>query len=184
MLSMQLLFNCPAVSNSFQPHGLQHAGLPCPSSSAGGCSNSCPLSQWCHLTILFSVIPFSSCHQSFLASGSFLMTHLFSSGGQSIIASASASVLLRNIQGWFPLGLTSLIPFAIQGTLKSLLQHHSSRVSILWHSVSFMEQLLHPHMTTGRTITLTIWTFVSKEMYLLLNMQSRMVCCFMSGSNC
>ena len=171
MLSMWLLFSCPVVSNSLQPHGLQHARLPCPSPSAGGCSNSCPLSQWCHLTIVFSVIPFSSCHQSFLASGSFLMSHLFSSGGQSIGASASASVLRRNIQGWFPLGLTSLIPFAIQGTLKSLLQHHSSKVSILRHSVSFMEQLLHPHVTTGRTITLTVRTFVSKEMY----MQSRMV---------
>ena len=88
-----------------QPHGLQHARLPCPSLSPGACSNSCPLSQWCHLTISSSVTPFFSCPQSFPGSGSFPMCQLFTSGGQSIEASASVSVLPVNIQGWSPLGL-------------------------------------------------------------------------------
>ena len=90
-----------------QPHGLQHARLLCPSLSPGACSNSCPLSQWCHPTISSSVVPFSSCLQSFPASGSFPMSRLFTSGSRSI--RALASVLPVNIQGWFPLGLTDLI---------------------------------------------------------------------------
>ena len=86
---------------------LQHARLPCPSLSPWVCSNSCPLSRWCHPTTSSSVAPFSSCpHQSFPASGSLPMSQLFASGGQSVRASASASVLPMNIQGWFPLGLT------------------------------------------------------------------------------
>ena len=88
-------------------YGLQHARRPCPSPSSGACTNSCPLSQWCHPTILSPVIPFSFCLQSFLASGSFLMSQLFASGGQNI--GASASVLPMNIQDLFPLGMTGLI---------------------------------------------------------------------------
>ena len=91
------------------PHGLQHARLPCPSPTPGDCSNSDPSSCWSYPTISSSVIPFSSCLQSFPASGSFPMSQLFTSGGQSLEASASASVLPMNIQGWFPLGLTGLI---------------------------------------------------------------------------
>ena len=98
----------PVVSDSLRPHGLQHARLPCPSPSPGTCSNSCPLSWCCHPTISSSVVPFS-CLQSFPASGSFLLSWLFTSGGQSIGASVSASVLLTNIKDWFPLGLTALI---------------------------------------------------------------------------
>ena len=94
------------MSNSLWPHGLQHARLPCPSPSAGICSNSSPLSQWCHPSIL-SVVPFPSCLQSLPASGSFLKSWLFESGGQSI--GASASILPVNIQDWFPIGLTGLI---------------------------------------------------------------------------
>ena len=97
------------MSDSFQPHGLQHARIPCLSLSPRFCSNSCPLSQWCHSTISSSVIPFSSCPQSFPASGAFPMSWLFTSGGQSFGVSASASVLPVNIQGWFPLGLTGWI---------------------------------------------------------------------------
>ena len=97
---------CPAVCD---PMGLQHARILCPSPSPGVCSNSCPLGQWCCLTISFSVVPFSSCPQSFPLSGSFPMSWLFASGGQSIGDSASASVLPVNIQCWFPLGLTGLI---------------------------------------------------------------------------
>ena len=97
----------------FGPHGLQHARLPCPSPSPGACSDSCSLNQWCHPTILSSVIPFSSCFQYFLASGSFLMSWLFTSGGQSF--GTSASVLLMNIQDWFPLGMTGLISLLSRG---------------------------------------------------------------------
>ena len=97
------------MSNSLKPHGLQYTRLPCPSPSPGGCSNSCPLSRWCHPTISSSVISFSSCPQSFPGSGSFLMSQLLASGGQSIRASASASVLPMNIQSWFPLVLPGLI---------------------------------------------------------------------------
>ena len=102
-------FSCSVVSNSLRPHGLQHTRLPHLSPSPRACSISCPLNQWCHPTVSFSVVPFSSCLQSFPTSGSFLMSQLFASGVQSIGASASTSVLLMKIQGWFPLGLTSLI---------------------------------------------------------------------------
>ena len=104
-----------SVMSVLQPHGLQHARLPCPLPSPGVCSNSCPLSHWCHPTISSSVIPFSSCLQSFAASGSFPMSRLFTSGSQSIGVSASASVLPVNIQGWFLLGLTSLISLQSKG---------------------------------------------------------------------
>ena len=97
--SLLLLLSHSAVSNSLRSHGLQHARLPCPLPSPRACSNSCPLSQRCHPTILSSVTPFSSCLQSFLASESFLTSPLFTSGGHSIGASASASVLPMNIQG-------------------------------------------------------------------------------------
>ena len=103
------------MSDSLQPHGLQHSRLPCPSPTPGACSNSCPLSQWCHLTISSSVTPFSSRFQSFPASGSFPMSQFFASGGQSIGVSASASVLPRNIQDWFPLGLTGWISLPSKG---------------------------------------------------------------------
>ena len=103
------------MSDSLLPHGLQHARLPCPSLSPWACSNSCALSWWCHKTISSSVVPFSSCLQSFPASGSFQMSQLFASGGQSIGASASTSVLPMNIQGAFLLGLTGLISLRSKG---------------------------------------------------------------------
>ena len=99
---------CLLLCLTLQPHGLQHARLPGPSLSSAVCSNSCPLSQWCHPIISSSVIPFSSRLQSFPASGSFPMSQFFTSGGQSIGVSAWASVLPVNIQGWFPLELTGL----------------------------------------------------------------------------
>ena len=108
-----LLFSCSIVSDSLQPHGLQHIRFPCPSPSPEACSNSCPLSQWCHPTISSSVIPFSFCLQSFPTSGSFLMSQLFTTGSQSI--GAAASVLPMNIQGWFPLGLTGLFSLLSKG---------------------------------------------------------------------
>ena len=109
--------------------------LPCPSPTPGACSNSCLLSQWCHLTISSSVIPFSSCLQSFPASGSFQMSQLFTSGSQIIGVSASASIFPMNTQDLPPLGWTGWISWP---TLKSLLQHHSSKVSVLWHLAFFM----------------------------------------------
>ena len=112
-------------------------------------SNSCPSSRWCRPAISSSVVPFSSCPQSFPASGSFPMSQLFAWGGQSI--GALASGLPMNIQGWFPLGLTGLI-LTFQAILKSLLQPYSSKASILWHSAFLMVQLSHPYMTTGKAI--------------------------------
>ena len=103
------------MSNSLWSRGLQHARLPCPSPFPGACSDSHPLSQWCHPTTSSSVVPFSSCLQSFPASGSFLMSQVITSGGQSIRASALASVLPINIQDWFPLGLTDLISLQSKG---------------------------------------------------------------------
>ena len=102
------------MSDSLWPRGLQHAQLPCPSSTPRVCSNSCPLSQWCHPTISSSVIPFS-CLQLFPASGSFPVSQLFASGGHNTGASALAPVLPMNIQGWFPLGLTGLISLQSKG---------------------------------------------------------------------
>ena len=108
------------MSHSFQPHELQHTRLPCPSLSPRVFSNSCPLNRWCHPTISSSVTHFSFCPQSFLASGSFPLSWLFESGGQSIGASASASVLPMNIQGWLPLELTGLISLLTKGLSRAL----------------------------------------------------------------
>ena len=102
-------FSRSIMSSSLWPHGLQHARLPCPSPTPKACSNSCPSSQWCHPTITSRVIPFSSHLQSFPASGSFPMNQFFTSGGQNIGVSASASVLPMTIQDWFPLGWTGWI---------------------------------------------------------------------------
>ena len=108
-------YSCSAVSNSLWSHGLQHPRLPCPSPAPEACSNSSPLSLWCHPTISSSVISFSSCLQSSLASGSFPISKFFTSGGQTIRVSASASILPMNIQDWFLLGLTGLISLQSKG---------------------------------------------------------------------
>ena len=115
-----------------RPHGLRRARLPCPSLSLGICSNSCPPSQCCYLTISSSTVPFF-CLQSFPASGSFPVSWLIESDGQNTGSSASASVFLMNIQGWLLLVLTGLISFQSK-VLSSLLQHHNLKASILWHS--------------------------------------------------
>ena len=114
----RLLFSRSVMSDSLWPHGLKHARLPCCSPSPEACSNSCPLSQWCHPTISSSVIPFSSCLLSFPESGSFPKSQFFTSGGQSIGVSASASAFPKTIQGWFPLGLTGLISMQFKGLLR------------------------------------------------------------------
>ena len=162
-------FSRSIVSNSLRPRGLQHARLPCPSRNPKACSNSHLSSQWCHPTILSSVVPFSSRLQSFPASGLCQWVSSSNQVAKVLGVSASASVLPMTIQDWFPVGSRLDLP-AVQGTLKSLLQHHSSKASILRHSAFFIVQLLHPYMTTGKTIALTRWTFVSKVMSLLFNM--------------
>ena len=132
-----------SLSNSLRPYGLQHTRLPCPSPAPRAYSNSCPSSWWCYPTISSSAIPFFSCLQSYPASGSFPMSQFFSSGGQSIGASASTSVLPMKIQDWLPLGWTSWISLQSKG-LSSLLQQHSSKASVLQHSACIMVQLSHP----------------------------------------
>ena len=151
-------FSCSVVSDSLRPHGLQHTRPPCPSPTPGVYPNLCPLSQWCHPTISSSVIPFPSCFQSFPASEFFQMSQLFASGGQSIGASPSTSVLPINTQD-ISFRMDWLDLLEVQGTLKSFLQHHSSKASILWRSAFFIVQLSHPYMTTGKTIVLTRQTF-------------------------
>ena len=142
------------------------------------CSNSCPLSWFCHPHISSFVAPFSSCPQSFPASGCFPMSQLFSSGGQSIgvSASASASVLPINIQDWFPLGLSGLISLLSKG-LSRVFQDHISKASILQCSAFFMVQLSHCKWL-GKTIALTIWTCVGKVTSLPFNMLCRFVIAF------
>ena len=137
---------------------------PCPSPTPRVYPNSCPLSQWYHPTVSSSVIPFSSRLQSFPASGSFQMSQLFTSSGLSIGISASTSVLPMNAQDWsFRMDWLDLL--AVQGTLKKLLQHHSSEASIIQCSAFFIVQLSHPYMTAGKTIALTRRTFVGLISY-------------------
>jgi len=136
-----LLFSHSIISNSLRPHGLQHARLPCPSPSPGACSNSCPLSWWCHPTISSSVIPFS-CLQSLPASGSFQMSRFFTSGGQSIGVSASASALPMNIQDWFPLRWTGLLSLQSKG-----LSRVFSNTTVQKHQF-FGAQLYSPALTS------------------------------------
>ena len=162
-------FSCSVVSDSLRPHESQHARPPCPSATPGVHSNSCPSSQWCHPDISSSVVLFSSCPQSLPASESFPMSQLFTWGGQSIGVSASTSVLPMNTQ-LISFRMDWLDLLAVQGTLKSLLQHHSSKASILRCSAFFTVQLSHPYMITGKTIALTRRTFVGKVMSLVLNM--------------
>ena len=131
--TLSVQFSHLVMSDSLQPPGSQHTRPPCPSPSPGACSNSYSLSQWYHPTISSSVVPFSSCFQSFPATGSFLISQFSASGGQSI--GASASVLPMNIQGCSS-GMDWLDLLAVQGTLKSLLQHHNSKVPIFGAKLS------------------------------------------------
>ena len=152
-------FSHSVVSDSLWPHELQHSRPPCPSPIPGVYPNPCPSSRWCHPTVSSSVFPFSSCLQSFPASGSFLMSQFFTSGG----ISSSTSVLSMNILDWFPLGLTGWISLQSKRP-SSLLQHHTSKASILWYSAFFIVHLSHPYMTTGKIIPLIRRTVVSKVM--------------------
>ena len=172
IFNMYILPNVSSVQSLshvrlFGPHEPQHARPPCPSPAPRIHPNPCPLSWWYNPTISSFVVPFSSCPQSFAASGSFQMSQLFVSGGQSvgsfsfnISPSNEYSRLISFRMDWMDL-------LAVQGTLKSLLQHHSSKALILRCSVFFTVQLSHPYMTTGKTIALTRRTFVGKVMSLL-----------------
>ena len=171
-------FSHSVVSSSLQPHGLQHARPPYPSPTPGIYSNSCPLSWWCHPTISSSIITFSSHLQYFPASGSFQMSQSFPSGGKVLKfqlehqSSNEHSGLISFRRNWLDL-------LSVQGTLKSLLQHHSVKASILQHSAFYIVQLSHPYITTGKTVALTRQTFVSKVMSLLFNMLSKLVITFL-----
>ena len=175
-----LLFSCQVMSNSLRPHGLQHTRLPFPSSPPGGWPSSCPLNWWCHPTISSSVVLFSFCLQSFLASGSFPGSQLFTSGSQSI--GASASVLPMSIQVWFPLGLTGLISLLSKGLSRVFSPQFKSISSRC--SAFFMVQLPHRYMIIWKTTALTIQTFTGKVMSLLFNTLSRFVIAFLPRSNC
>ena len=160
------------MSNTLWPHRLQHTRPSCPTPTLGVYSNLCPSSQWCHPTISSSVVPFTSSLQSFPASGSFQMSQFFASGAQSIKSfsfstspSNEYSLLISFRMDWLDL-------LVVQGTLKSLLQHHSLKASILQCSAFFIDQLSYPYMTTGKTIPLTRWTMFGKVMSLLFNILS------------
>ena len=160
MTKYSVQFGCSVLSDSLQPHGLQHARPPCPSPTPGVYSNSCPLSQWCHPIISSSVIPFSSRLQSFSTSGSFQMSQFFISSGQSIGGSASATVLPMNIQDSFPLGWTGLISLQSKGLSRVFSNTTVQKTSIFWHLVFFRVQLSHPYMTTIKNTALNRQTFV------------------------
>ena len=177
--SVNVQLSRSVMSDSLWPHGLQHARPPCPLPTPGFYLNSCPLGRWCHLTISSSVIPFSLCLQSFTASGSFQMSPVLCircpkcwSFSFSISPSNEYSGLISFRIDWLDL-------LAVQGTLKSLLQRHSSKASILWCSASFIVQLSYAYMTTGKTIALTRCTFFGKVISLLFNMLSRLVITFL-----
>ena len=169
-------FSHSVVSDSLQPHGLQYARLPCPSPTPRLYLNSCPLSRWCHPTISLlrpSIFPsfrvFSS--ESVLP----IRWPKYWSFSFNISPSNEYSGLISFRMDWLDL-------LAIQGTLKSLFQHLSSKASILRHSAFFINQVSHPYMTTGKTIALTRQIFVGKVMFLLFNMLSRLIRTFLPRS--
>ena len=168
------------MSNYLWPHELQHARLPCPSLSPRICSNSCPLSQWCHPTISPSISPFSSCLQSFPASGAFLMSWLFTSGSQSIGASVSASVLPMNIQGWFPLD-PGFLPLLSKNTQGSSPEPQFKRINSLALSLLY-GPILPSIKDHWKTTSLTVQTSIGKVISLLFSMLSRFVIAFLPRS--
>ena len=162
-----LQFSHSAMPSSLKLHGLQHARLPCPSPTPGACSNLCPLSRWYHPTISSPAVPLSSCPQYFPASGSFPMSQFFSK----VVKILEFQLQHQSLQWVFGTAfrIDWLYLISVQGALKNLLQHHSSKSSILWCSAFSMVQLSHPYITIGKTIALTGQTFVDKVMSLLFN---------------
>ena len=171
-LSVQ--FSRSVMSDSFWPHELQYARLPCPSLSPRVYSNSCSLNRWCHPIISSSVTLFLSCPQSFPAWESLLMIQLFESHSQTIGASASALVLSVNIQDWFPLGLTCLISLLSKGLSRIFFSATVWKPQFFSALLSFWSNS-YPYIMIGKTIALTIWTFISKVISLLFNMFSRFI---------
>ena len=163
-------FSHSVMSDTLPPHGLQNTRFPCPSPAPRDCSNTCPLSQWCHPTILSSVIHLSSCFQEHQGLFKWVDSLHQWSRYFSFIFSISPS---NEYSGLISFRMDWLDFLAVQETLKNLLQHHSSKASILQHSAFFIVQLSHPYLTTGTA--LTRWAFVGKVMSLLFNMVSRMV---------
>ena len=169
------------MSNSLWLHELQHARLTCPSLSPWVCSNSCPLSQWCHPTLSSSIAPFSSCPQSFPASGSFLTNQLFVSGeGLEIQLQHSPS---NEYSGLISFRINRLDLLAVQKALSKVFSSTTVwKHQFLSAQPSLWFQLSHPHMTTDKAIVWTIGTFVCKVMSLLFNMLSRFVIAFFQGA--
>ena len=158
--------HCSVTKSSQTLHNLMDCsrpGFPVLHCSPWVCSDSCPLSWWCHPSISSSVIPFSSCLQSFSASGSFPMSPFYASGGQSIGVSASASVLSMNIQDWFPLGWTGLISLLSNGLWRVFSNTTVQKHQFFGTQLSLWSKRSHPYMTTGKTKVLTRWTFVGKQ---------------------
>ena len=143
-------FSRSFMSDSLRPHGLQHFRPPCPSTTPGVYSNSCLSSWWCHPTISSSLIPFSSCLQSFPASGTFQMSQFFASGHQKYWSFSFSISPSNEYSGLISLRMDWLDLLAVQGTLKSLLQPHSSKASTFRRSAFFMVQFSHPYMTPGK----------------------------------
>ena len=170
------------MSDSLWPHGLKHIRFPCPSISPRVCSNSCPLTQWCHPIISSSVVPFSSCLQSFQASGSFPMSLFFPSGGPNIGVSASASVPPMNTQDWSTLGWTGWISLQSKGLSRVFNTTVQKHQFIGPQLSSQSNSHIHKWLLEKPSIALTIWTFVGKVMSLLFNMLSRLVITFLPRS--
>ena len=168
------------MSDSLRP---QHARPPCPSPTPGVYPNSCPLSWWCHPTISSSVDPFSSCPQSFLASGSFQMSQFFASGGQSIGVSALASFLPKKSQSWSPSEWTGWISLQFKG-LSTVFSKTTAQKHQFFGAQLASQSNSHTHLTTEKTVALTRWTFVDKVLSLLFNVLSRLVITFLPRSKC
>ena len=177
-----LLFSHLIMSDSLRPHRLQHARLACPSLTPRVCSNSCPLSQWWHPTI-------SSCCPLLFLPSVFLSIRVFYSKSAlcirwpNIKTSASASVLPMNIQGWFPLGLTGLLSLLSKWLSRVFSITTAQNHQFFGAQSSFMVQLSHLYMATGKTIALTVWTFVGKVMFLLFNTLSKFLKFFFQGAS-
>ena len=190
-LLLLLLFSCSVMSKSLWPHELQHVRPPCPSPSPGICPSSCPLSWWYHPTISSFAALFSLCLQSFPESGCFPVSQPLASGDQNIGASASASVLAVDIQGWFPLGLTGLISLlsrvlsrVFSSTTVGKHQFFSTQPS-LWstsHTGEFYMRVLHDYWKDHMAVALTTQTFINKVMSLFFNTLSRFVIAFLPRS--
>ena len=175
-------FSHSVMSDSLQPHGLQHTRIPCPSPTPESCSNSCPSSRWCHPTSS-SCRPLLLLPSIFPSIRVFPMSQFFTSVGQSIGVSPSASVLPMNIQDWFPLGFTGWISLQSKGLSRVFFNTTVWRHQFFGAQPFFTVQLSHPYMTTGKTIAFTILIFVGKVVSLLFNMLHRLSLLFFRGGS-